>query len=203
MLPEREKKRRPADRVPRIAGRRQPTKAQVDSWARKGPDVGPQTRLDSWRPTRSSQPHRRQGDCTVAAPEQSRVVDSQSGLSEIGPADSTRGRTRQAAVGEISPRQRQSPQRPGRMDDDSFTFTRSALETLQIAAEGFLVELMEDGAAVATHCRRRTLMLKDVTFLRYIKKDPSLQPKLQLLEFNETNALSDVMVLSAVRMTLT
>lgn len=61
-------------------------------------------------------------------------------------------------------------------DAESMSLQTSALEVLQHAAEGFLVEMFEDGTRVALHARRRTLMLKDIVFLRYLKRDPNLEP---------------------------
>ena len=48
--------------------------------------------------------------------------------------------------------------RPLLSDVESMSFQSSALEVLQHAAEGFLVEMFEDGTRVAHHARRRTLM---------------------------------------------
>ena len=66
--------------------------------------------------------------------------------------------------------------RPLLSDVVSMSFQSTAPEVLQHAAEGFLVEMFEDGGRVALHARRRTLMLKDITFLRYLKRDPNLEP---------------------------
>lgn len=179
VLPEREKKRRPADRVPRIAGRRQPTKARLT--------VGP-GKVRVWGLKRDLTRGDRQGHRSRIADREIARLQHPSSPELLIPRAAFQRLVRQTLQEVVQDKQQWEKYHHGSvnrlnglawMDDDSFTFTRSALETLQIAAEGFLVELMEDGAAVATHCRRRTLMLKDVTFLRYIKKDPSLQPKLQ------------------------
>jgi histone H3 len=48
-------------------------------------------------------------------------------------------------------------------------FQGKAIEALQVAAEDYLVELLEDGNLVAIHAKRVTLMSKDIQLAKHIR----------------------------------